>query len=212
MRSTILIVCLGLILSQIVYLFWREEYRYSLPTPIPAQFTTVPSNSCVPLPAIDASVPQGGYLIHFFNPECPCSRFNLKHFKRLYESYEDKIQFTVVIPEGAELLRTQRLLDLPVKIIHDRADSLAQAYGVYSTPQAVIIHPEGKLYYRGNYNKARFCTLPNTNYAQLSLDMLLAGQDAPNWGPMANNAYGCRYDRQNSEEPPLFFWSQLLAE
>ncbi|MFK7923710.1 MAG: AhpC/TSA family protein [Bacteroidia bacterium] len=212
MRITLLMVCLGLILSQIVYTFWREEYRYSLPTPIPAQFTTVPSNSCVPLPAIDKSVPQGGYLLHFFNPDCPCSRFNLKHFKRLYESYEGKILFTVVIPEGAEILNAQRLLDLPINIIQDRADSLAQLYGVYSTPQAVIIHPEGRLYYRGNYNKARFCTQSSANYAQLSLDMLLANQAAPNWGPMASNAYGCRYDGHTSDEPSLFFWSQLVAE
>lgn len=212
MRSSLLIICLGLILSQIIYMFWREEYRYSLPTPVPVQFTTVPINSCVPLPQIAQSVPRSGYLLHFFNPECPCSRFNLKHFKGLYKSYHKEVDFAVVIPDSADLLKAQRLLDLPVRILQDHAGSLAQAYGVFSTPQAVIIHPAGSLYYRGNYNKARFCSQASTNFAQLSLDMLLQDKAAPKWGPLSDIAYGCRFDGHEAEEPPLFFWSQILEE
>ncbi|MEM6348865.1 MAG: redoxin domain-containing protein [Bacteroidota bacterium] len=212
MRSIILIICLGLIASQIVYIFWREEYRYSLPTPIPIEYTSVPINSCVPIPNIEMSVPRSGYLLHFFNPECPCSRFNLKHFNRLYTQFGQEIAFAVVIPEDADVLEAHRLLEVPISVLQDRGDSIAQAYGVYSTPQAVIIRPTGSLYFRGNYNKARFCSQPSTNFAQLSLESLLQNEPAPNWGPLASNAYGCRFDGQEAEEPPLFFWSQILEK
>ncbi|MEL7533220.1 MAG: AhpC/TSA family protein [Bacteroidota bacterium] len=212
MRSISLIICLGLIVSQIVYMFWREEYRYSLPTPVPIEFTSVPINSCVPIPKLESSVPRSGYLLHFFNPECPCSRFNLKHFKRLYASFHQEIAFAVVIPEEADILKAHRLLEIPLSVFQDRGDSLAKSYGVYSTPQAVIVDPAGSLYFRGNYNKARFCSQPNTNFAKLSLESLLQNKAAPNWGPLASNAYGCRFDGHEAEEPPLFFWSQILEE
>ncbi len=212
MRSITLIICLSLIVSQIVYMFWREEYRYSLPTPVPTEYTSVPINSCVPLPNIEMSVPRSGYLLHFFNPECPCSRFNLKHFKRLHAQFDKKIAFAVVVPEDADILKAHRLLEVAVDVIQDHGDSLANAYGVYSTPQAVIINAEGNLYFRGNYNKARFCSQPSTNFAQLSLEHLLQNDDAPDWGPLASNAYGCRFDGQEAEEPPLFFWSQILEK
>ena len=45
-------------------------------------------------------------------------------------------------------------LDIPV--LFD--SSLAKACGVYSTPQAVLIDNNQNLYYRGNYNRSRYCT------------------------------------------------------
>lgn len=212
MRTITLIICLGLIVSQIVYLLWREEYRYSQPTPVPTSYTSVPINSCVPIPNIETSVPRSGYLLHFFNPECPCSRFNLKHFKRLYTQFHKEIAFAVVVPEDADILKAHRLLEIPVNVLQEKGDSIARSYGVYSTPQAVIIHSEGSLYFRGNYNTARFCSQPSTNFAQLSLEHLLQNDPAPIWGPLATNAYGCRFDGHEEEELPLFFWSQILEK
>ena len=35
--------------------------------------------------------------IHFFNPDCPCSRFNVPHVSGLIRKYGDKIDFKIVV-------------------------------------------------------------------------------------------------------------------
>jgi hypothetical protein len=69
--------------------------------------------------------------------------------------------------------------------------SLATKCGVYSTPQAVILDAQGLLYYRGNYNKTRYCTDPNTSYANIALDSLLNDHQYPHFNQFALKAYGC---------------------
>lgn len=46
---------------------------------------------------------------------------------------------------------------------------MSTALGVYGTPQAVIPDGEGRLYYRGNYNRSRFCPQEWTEYVRLTL-------------------------------------------
>ena len=78
---------------------------------------------------------------------------------------------------------------LTVPILSDT--SLARACGVYSTPQAVLIDASHTLYYRGNYNRSRYCTDQKTNYAKMAIDSLLAQQQQPAFNQYALTAYGC---------------------
>ncbi len=57
--------------------------------------------------------------------------------------------------------------------------------------QAALIDPDGRLYFRGNYNKSRYCTLKNSNFARMAIDSLLAGAPAPGLGELATKSYGC---------------------
>jgi len=79
-------------------------------------------------------------------------------------------------------------LDIP--IIFDK--EIAVSCGVYSTPQAVIIDPDNKLYYRGNYNKSRYCTLKSSNYAQMAIDSFLVNCTKPVFAESATKSYGCQ--------------------
>ena len=92
-----------------------------------------------------------------------------------------------------------------VIVIHDNADSLALACGVYSTPQAVIIDSDQKLFYRGNYNKSRYCTLKESNYAEIALKALVAGQEPPPSNQLATKSYGCELpENENNNFITLF--------
>ncbi|MEP6930797.1 MAG: AhpC/TSA family protein, partial [Flavobacterium sp.] len=55
----------------------------------------------------------------------------------------------------------------------------------------VIIDPSQNLYYRGNYNKTRYCTNADSNYAQMAIDSLLKQTLSPSFDALALRAYGC---------------------
>jgi hypothetical protein len=84
-------------------------------------------------------------------------------------------------------IREELGVDIPVW----RERGVAEACGVYSTPQAVVINTDLTLYYRGNYNKSRYCTDKRSNYAEMAITSILSKSDIPDFGPMALKAYGC---------------------
>lgn len=193
MRKLLVFGILACCAAGICYLMWQEEYRYSLPTPIPEYHEPVPLGSLIPLSTLfpDRNTDRPVFA-HFFSPDCPCSRFNLQHFRSLVQAHGDTVNFAVIIPEGASEARAREMLetDIPVLIDHDR--QWAIQCGIYATPQAVILDEKGSLFYRGNYNKSRFCTVPGSNFASLSLEALLQGQPPLDWGLPATTAYGCQ--------------------
>lgn len=192
----------------IALLFWSQELKYVMPTPVPEHFVSHAPNSKVDLTLLEGYRAGKPVYIHFFNPDCPCSRFNLKHFHSLASRFGDHVQVFAVIPAYADLARAQDMIgtDNPsVAIVQDHADSLASACGVYATPQAAVIDAARQLYYRGNYNKSRYCTTKDSNYAEIALAALVAGEAAPQFGPGATQPYGCQLP--DAEEKPNLFVS-----
>ncbi len=182
--------------AAIGYLFWQQELRYALPTPVPAAYAPVLLKQSVRLPqALSKPV-----FLHFFSPECPCSRFNRKYFNQLIFQYKDSIDFKVIIPSYASQEEAKSFFDDEVEIIVD-TEGWAKATGVYATPQAVIIDAQSQLYYRGNYNRTRYCTDPATNYAEQALVAFINREPLPFTviDPLAQTAYGCSFN----EEPNL---------
>ena len=192
MRKGIVIVLLVFIFTSIASLFWYNEWKYSLPTPVPEKYVAVSLKQKVELPGKLTATNNLPVFLHFFNPDCPCSRFNIPHFKSLVNEYRGKVSFAVVVMTTnqsytAESIRQKFSLDIPV--LFDT--SLAALCGVYSTPQAVLVGNDQALYYRGNYNRDRYCTDKKSNYAQMAIDALLAKNEYPSFNKAALTAYGC---------------------
>lgn len=89
-------------------------------------------------------------------------------------------------------------LRLPVPAYIDSTGDVAQYFGVYSTPQAVLLSKPifdnatiRHLYYRGNYNTSRYCTNPATEFVRIALDSLLHASPLPQFSGVATTAYGC---------------------
>jgi hypothetical protein len=161
--------------------------------------TQLPVGSSLTLPRTvtalwspDASRPL---FLHFLNPVCPCSRFNQDHVRDLIRAHRADATFVAIIePEGGTLSDhavADVARDLGVPAVLDADGSLARAAGVYSSPQAVIVAIGGALYYRGNYNLARYCTDERTEFARLALEHVLAGAPSFDAPPAATVAYGC---------------------
>jgi hypothetical protein len=191
MKKIFIATWLVAILSAISYIFWYNDWKYSLPTPVPAKYSPATKGEHISLNNELATPPDKPVFLHFFNPNCPCSRFNMRHFKSLVRHYGDKISFAMVVvsKDNYTAEEIQDKYDLNIPVSFDR--STADLCGVYSTPQAVILDENRNLYYRGNYNKSRYCVDKNTNYAQNALEMLLNKNPNPVFAAGALKAYGC---------------------
>jgi hypothetical protein len=192
MKKSIIIVFLAIISATIAFLFWHQEFKYSLPTPVPENYKIVNPGNNIEIPEGLRSKNTKPVFLHFFNPDCPCSKFNIPHFKSLVKQYGNEATFAIVVMsnENYSARQIQDRFDIDIPVLFDA--SLAESYGVYSTPQAVIIDSNQKLYYRGNYNRTRYCTDKKSNYAQQALDSLLSGKDRAIDNPFAVKAYGCQ--------------------
>jgi hypothetical protein len=192
-KKILLVSWLFILASGIGYVFWYNEWKFSLPTPVPDNYHAIDIGAKIAikeLPEVPAN--NKPLFLHFFNPDCPCSRFNVAHFRSLDKEFGDRMNFVVVAlcrkdryTESA--IRKKFGFDMP--IVFD--SSYAAACGVYSTPQAAIIDTDQRLYYRGNYNKTRYCTDKKTNYAQIAIESLLSDQNNIDLGPAATKSYGC---------------------
>jgi hypothetical protein len=194
------------LLAGIVALFWRYEWVYNLPTPVPAGYQEVKPGVRIDLPKDQSAMirmtglAQGQgtgkkpLFLHFFNPDCPCSRFNMPHFKALVKSYHGQVDFAIVLMTDkkytAGQIRDRFDLPYPIAVLTDSA--LALACGVYSTPQAVIIDTAQKLFFRGNYNRSRYCADEKSSYAKMAIEGLLQNNLTQNFSPLALKAYGCQ--------------------
>ena len=109
----------------------------------------------------------------------------------LITRYGSRVNFAVVLMTDKYYtpVQVKQLYGLAVPIIVN--NGLAQACGVYSTPQAVILNPDRRLYYRGNYNSSRYCSDEKSAYAKIALGTLLQKRQPILFSLYATRAYGC---------------------
>jgi hypothetical protein len=197
MAKASIIIWLTLLFLGIIALFWRNEWVYSLPTPIPKNYKVVNPGSAVDAGWEFKSNNNKPLFLHFFNPDCPCSRFNIPYFKSLVKQYGKEVNFGIVVMNNKDYTAKgiQDKYDIQIPVSFDSA--LAVSCGVYSTPQAVIIGVDHKLYYRGNYNKSRYCTDKKTEYAKMALDALVNNNPTIGFDQLAIKAYGCQLPKCN---------------
>jgi hypothetical protein len=196
MKKILVALWLILLVTAMGTLFWYNQYRYSLPTPVPANYKAINTGTFIRLPSNLYTAANKPVFLHFFNPDCPCSRFNINHVKVLIKQYGGQASFAVVLVT-AKHYTTKQIQDkfgLSIPIVQDA--TLAAACGVYSTPQAVILSPGKQLFFRGNYNSSRYCTNKKSEYARQALDNLLHNLPVVH-NPSATTAYGCRLANLN---------------
>lgn len=191
MKKLTLIIWLSLLSGGVGAIFWFNDWKYNLPTPVPANYITVNMGTVINLPEKVAFTKNRPLFLHFFNPLCPCSRFNTPHFKSLVQQYSKDVDFGIVVMSTRNYTakEIQDKYDLAIPVYFDTA--IAVNCGVYSTPQAVIIDPNHNLFYRGNYNKTRYCADKDTEFARMALDSLVQGHLVKQFNPLAIKAYGC---------------------
>ena len=192
MRKWILLSWLMVLSSGIAAFFWYNEWKYSLPTPVPKNYIAVNPGTHVNIAYAFKFKNNKPTFLHFFNPDCPCSKFNVPHFKSLVKQYGNDVNFAIVIMSDRKYSskQIQDKFNLNIPVFFD--STIAKQCGVYSTPQAVILDKDQKLLYRGNYNRNRYCTDAKSNYAQIALDSFLHNNTLITFNQYALKAYGCQ--------------------
>ncbi|MEX2336058.1 MAG: redoxin domain-containing protein [Fulvivirga sp.] len=146
-KPAIVIFIFTISLMIIGKIFWEQELKYTQPTPVPDGYTAIPVNQLLDQNISLLQKSRRPKHLHFYNPDCPCSRFNMSHFSSLVRKYSKKIDFYIVLPTAEHLEAIAAEFGNAVPVIADPDDKLAKACGVYSTPQAVVIDTSGKLYF-----------------------------------------------------------------
>lgn len=191
MRKWITTAWLTLLIVIIFSFFWYNQLVYSLPTPVPSAYQAVPVGKPINISRVIDFKNRKPVLLHFFNPDCPCSRFNIDHFKSLVKAYHNQVNFAVVMMTAKPYTarEIERRFGISVPVVAD--STIARQCGVYSTPQAVVLNADRQLYYRGNYNKTRYCTDEKTSYARIALEGVLHQKNKLQLDQFALKAYGC---------------------
>ena len=91
---------------------------------------------------------------------------------------------------------------LRMPVVYDRQGNMGTALGVYGTPQAAILDRRGRLYYRGNYNRSRYCVEESSEYVRIALTALAGGNPLPVLPKEAIVTYGCPLPRRGSVRWP----------
>lgn len=191
MKKWLVIFWLMILFSAIGAIFWYTDWIYQLPTPIPKDYHPVGTGKLISIKNFAQNGDKKPVFLHFFNPDCPCSRFNIKQFSALVKQYDKEVDFKVVVLSKKSFTANeiQQKFDLAIPVSFD--ESLAKVCGVYSTPQAVLIDQDHRLFYRGNYNASRYCTDEKTNFAKIALEGILKQKTDLNFSALALKAYGC---------------------
>jgi thiol-disulfide isomerase/thioredoxin len=192
MKKIIVVIWLILLLFVVGSIFWYTDLVYQLPTPVPSNYKGTVSGQVIELGTPLKAMNDKPLFIHFFNPDCPCSRFNMATFKNLVKHYNGQVTFVIVVlsRKTYTVKEIQNKFDLNTPVFFNAA--IATSCGVYSTPQVVLLNRQHKLYYRGNYNSSRYCTDERMNYAKIAITGLLNEQVHIAFNPLALRPYGCQ--------------------
>lgn len=162
--------------------FLREEARYEVPETAPKDWKAPELGQIIQHPALQSNAKA--LLLHFHSEQCPCSRYAINHVRDLAQRFRGEVEVVVVTQENAGdyTWAGRRVVD------HD--GSLARSVGVYASSQAAILAPNGRLIFRGSYNRTRFCSDPATQYTRIALESFLQGKRIPE-NTEAGKAFGC---------------------
>jgi hypothetical protein len=199
MKNLLIYLSIFVCFIGIIGIFWYQEWQYSLPTPKPKNYQSVPLGKKITW----QELPNNGKPIHlhFYNPLCPCSQFNLEHLQSLIQKYQEKINFVAVLQveeheKGIDFFRKQKL---SIPFIIDIGGKLADSCGVYSTPQAVILDKNKQIYFKGNYNLSRYCTNKETEFARIALENIIQNKKLPQFLNISIESYGCTLPSEEIE-------------
>jgi hypothetical protein len=194
------------LLALIGHVFWLTDWQYSLPTPRPEGLMQPPVGSRPALPAAMAALwrEKRPLAINFASAKCPCTEFNLDLIRKLQHKFGDSVDFVTVLesPSDAAGARDEfQSMRLRMPVVYDRSGQVSASLGVYGTPQAAILDRAGRLYFRGNYNRSRYCTEESTEYVRLALNALVQGLPPPVLPADATIPYGCPLPRRFLVQP-----------
>ena len=176
-------------LAGTVYAFWWFEFRHLRPFELEATERAESFSGEGLATALAGLLPEGerttATLFHFWDPACPCSRFNELHVRELRERYAaEGIRFAVIprpgrFDSGEEARRAAAEQFGEVELV-ELSEARFRELPVPSAPALAILDAADDeppaLAYFGPYSVGAVCSSSTGTFAESTLDELLAGK------------------------------------
>lgn len=110
-------------------------------------------------------------VIHFYDANCPCTRFNTPHVQELITRYQGEgLRFRVLVPESAQLSGArQKFPGIPVSVATQDNQPVA-------SPAALVRTQQLGAQYLGPWSPGAVCSTRSGDYVAQVLDQLLGGE------------------------------------
>ncbi len=107
-----------------------------------------------PPPELKAKLKEGTTWLHFYRQECPCSRAATGHVAALKRRYPDLNWIGINVGEQPGPTHDPFVgVTLEGEHLFDETGEIAAAYGISSTPSAVLVDPAGEVQWVGSYRE-----------------------------------------------------------
>ena len=140
-------------------------------------------------------------LVHFWDSECSCNRFNEPHVNELIEIYaQQNIQFIVVarifnLESKKEVLERARQIFNHPAVVSVIADDEVNLDSMPSMPAVAVLSKQQKLMYFGPYSVGAVCNVKNGSFVEKSLDGIIKGKPKKQLNVLAA---GCFCNHKNT--------------
>lgn len=136
--------------SYSLYVVWVEEFQFYLPI---TQNKAFSSETVFRFDFLNNS-PEKPVYLHFYNEKCTNARINIDHIQRFISKYQNDFDFYLIDQSSQPKQKIRQELGLPsfLQIIPDPNGELFDYFNIRSTPHALILQPNGSIYFNGNYN------------------------------------------------------------
>ena len=134
-------------------------------------------------------------LVHFWDSECSCNRFNEPHVKELIEKYaQQNIQF-VIVAKSVELARKEHVLTKAKMIFNHPAvigvisEDDINLDNMPSTPSVAVLNGKQNLMYFGPYSVGAVCNTKNGAFVEKILESMFKGMPKKQLNVLATGCF-----------------------
>ncbi|MGD8408486.1 MAG: DUF6436 domain-containing protein [Thiohalophilus sp.] len=178
------------------YAFWWFEFKNLRPFDTTSQGTVATPDMQYLYRSLMASLPDTERdisVVHFWNPDCYCNRFNLLHLKQIMDEYKTKnVHFYVAVSRSvvSDKLRDELAAGFGDIKLLALGDTKLKAM-ISSTPSAAVLRPGEGITYFGPYSEGAMCSRQNGSFVETVLDASLGGNVSAQLNSLA---FGCYCD------------------
>lgn len=174
-------------LSTTAYAFWWFQVRPLRPFNDPTQARVITFDG-LPFarlldhqgPLAPATTPRTT-LLHFWDPDCPCSRFNQVHVRELIEQNRDQDLRIVIVVHTRNRANAERVRRQARGTFGDDVtvwiDTGELSASIPSSPAAAIVSASAELAYFGPYSLGAVCLQGQGDFVESVLARLEQGQN-----------------------------------
>ncbi len=187
------LACMISLLLVALHLLWNQAYRHFLPTDFKSEYS---SGDYIPIGEFGITTDRTTYL-HFFEMGCLYSRVNLRHITTIMKQYQSTCDFYVVVSGDVSIddLRDEYAIPNTVRII-DMETKALKRLGVFTTPHALIVEANDRLYFQGNYTLNNgLCGPTNieSSAPATALRFITQNKPSPFFPAQQLNNWGCQF-------------------